>query len=420
VAETFQVATESLSAEPDLNEVLLQLDGSIKRGKKLYSAIKRFMKELTEDRKTLPIPEPLLQLASVTNFELFVSTSFDPFLRLALDQVRFGGEARTESLAYSTVSDVPDLARGMQALENPLVYQIFGEVSYLPGDYAVSEEDALEFLHQLRSERRPATLFDELRENHLLFLGCGFPDWLALSLIRTLSDHPLLQQRPEAEFIADLATQGDPRFQSFMTECEANLYPTGDPVVFVATLAERWKERHPDAGPESPGPVEVGLSAKPQAESTGSEKMEPGAIFVSYASEDRPAAQNLCDALERAGLQVWFDRKDLEAGDAWESSLERNIERCSLFIPLLSKHAQERVEGVFRAEWDQAIKRSKRIAKGVPFILPIVVDDLENEAGGIDQELWRLQVSRFEKGLSSEQFVERAKQSVRTHRLGRR
>ena len=46
--------------------------------------------------------------------------------------------------------------------------------------------------------------------------------------------------------------------------------------------------------------------------------MEPGSIFVSYSSGDRPAVETLCDALEEAKIDAWFDRQQLKAGDDWE------------------------------------------------------------------------------------------------------
>ena len=43
------------------------------------------------------------------------------------------------------------------------------------------------------------------------------------------------------------------------------------------------------------------------------------AVFLSYASQDAQAAQNLCTALRTAGLEVWFDRSELRGGDAWDA-----------------------------------------------------------------------------------------------------
>src|ERR1700688_4976820 len=44
----------------------------------------------------------------------------------------------------------------------------------------------------------------------------------------------------------------------------------------------------------------------------------PPSVFLSYASEDRPAAQAIRDALPAFGLEVWYDESGLDGGDAWD------------------------------------------------------------------------------------------------------
>ena len=47
-----------------------------------------------------------------------------------------------------------------------------------------------------------------------------------------------------------------------------------------------------------------------------------------------------------------------------------------LFIPVISVNTQARHEGYFRIEWELAAERARGFAQGVPFILPVVVDEL--------------------------------------------
>jgi TIR domain len=39
------------------------------------------------------------------------------------------------------------------------------------------------------------------------------------------------------------------------------------------------------------------------------------AIFLSYASQDAEAARRVANALERAGIEVWFDQSELRGGE---------------------------------------------------------------------------------------------------------
>src|SRR5271166_1304213 len=65
----------------------------------------------------------------------------------------------------------------------------------------------------------------------------------------------------------------------------------------------------------------------------------------------------------------------LVAGDDWERKIRDNIQRCSLFIAVLSRNTENRVEGYFHKEWKFATDRRATIAEGIPFIVPTVIDD---------------------------------------------
>src|SRR5471032_745234 len=99
------------------------------------------------------------------------------------------------------------------------------------------------------------------------------------------------------------------------------------------------------------------------------------AVFLSYASQDAEAALRICESLRAAGVEVWFDQSELRGGDAWDAKIRRQIKECVLFIPVISANTQAREEGYFRLEWDLAAERARTIASGVPFILPVVVDE---------------------------------------------
>jgi hypothetical protein len=59
-------------------------------------------------------------------------------------------------------------------------------------------------------------------------------------------------------------------------------------------------------------------------------------VFISYASEDRAAARSLRDALDAAGLDVWYDENELSGGDAWDQKIRRQIRDCEYFMPVIS------------------------------------------------------------------------------------
>jgi hypothetical protein len=63
------------------------------------------------------------------------------------------------------------------------------------------------------------------------------------------------------------------------------------------------------------------------------------AVFISYASQDAEAAGRICEALQAAGIEVWFDQRELRGGDAWDQSIRKQVKDCALFVPLISANS---------------------------------------------------------------------------------
>src|SRR5271165_1333157 len=186
LAEYLEVNTDDLPAGSELNEVAWRyLKGSDTKPQDIYPALQMVWTEAA----ALPIPEPLLQLAAIRPFKLFVSTTFDPSLARAIDQKRFGGNPRTKVLAHAP-NEVEDLSSDLASLTSPVVYQVMGKLSATPA-YAVTQGDLVEFFHSLQSENRPKQLFHELSTRSLLMLGTRLSGWLTSFMMRVAKNQPL-------------------------------------------------------------------------------------------------------------------------------------------------------------------------------------------------------------------------------------
>ncbi len=133
------------------------------------------------------------------------------------------------------------------------------------------------------------------------------------------------------------------------------------------------------------------------------------AVFLSYAREDTDAAKRIAEALRGFGVEVWFDQSELRGGDAWDQKIRRQIKDCALFLPIISGHTQARGEGYFRLEWKLAAERTHLMAEGMPFVLPLVVDDARENEALVPSEFMRVQWTRLPQGVPSPQFVEQVK-----------
>jgi hypothetical protein len=323
-----------------------------------------------------PVPDPLLRLAEVRPLDLFVSLTFDSLMARALDQVRFAGEKVTReiefSLNQSTAAQTEALLRGSEAA--PVVFNLFGRAAG-KSDFAIHDEDQLEFIHRLVSGdvAPPEWLLSELRNRHLLVLGVHLPDWLSRFVLRAATrDRLRVAQR--AYFIArENAPSGSTLaefLRRFGRETEINVFG-GNAEQFVTELHTRWVARNPAA----------------HATADDSRQPEParGSIFISYGRENLAAVERLHAAIAALGGDAWFDKLELAPGDYWERRILPQIQReVRLFVPVISDRTAHRLrtsEGYVFQEWDEALKRKKRMP-GRKFVLPIVIDpDYQGNVG---------------------------------------
>jgi len=376
------------------------------RGKKeeIYPRIRSLLKESA----FTPCPG-LLDLARISRFKLFVSFTFDSLLADAINAVRYGGAAKTETLAYSP-NDIQDLKAEKKKLDRPVVYHFLGKLSPSP-DYVACDEDMLEFLKAMQTDsRRPHLLFDELQESHLLFLGCDYSDWLIRFIMRTTRNQPLSHRRDCMEVLVGDSIVNNETLSRFLQNFSYNtkLVP-GSGAEFAAELARRWCERHPE-------PVAAALAEPPPLSQEAQKdpyQMPPGGIFLSYASNDVEAVARIKVSLEAVGLDVWFDKNRLETGDDWDLKIRRNVGSCSLFMPVLSRNTEKRLEGYFRREWAWASDRALGIADGIPFLIPLVIDDTPPYTAKVPDRFKANQFTHLPDGQTDPAFVEKIRQLVR-------
>lgn len=403
LAAKLRVDPARLPSPYGLNEVVREHLAQHGRREDAYPKIRSIMKELTLE------PGPALRkLARIRDFGLFVTLTWDGLMADALNQERFGGEPRTHTFSYAP-NAVQDLPKPLDQFREPIVYSLVGKISAQP-DYVITEEDLLEFVTALASEsRRPPLLFDELQGNHLLFLGTGLADWLARFFVRTAKNRQLSQQRGELELVVDPAVSGSPSLVSFFTQFSyGTRVLAASPEAFIDELLARWEQRHPAA--------QAAIPAAPRAEPGEETGMAQGAVFISYAKEDLEAVQRLARTLEAGGVEVWFDKDRLEAGDQYDLKIRKHIRNCSYFLPVISRNAERRLEGYFRKEWNLAVDRCLGLADHLPFLLPVVVDDTSEYADFVPERFGRAQWTRLPDGHCTPDFTARMVQLMRDFR----
>ncbi len=404
LAEYLDVAGDNLPPGGELNAVACRYLAGGNQIEDIYPALKVVASRMDD----LPIPEPLLQLSDIRPLKLFVTTSFDSFLVRALNKQRFAGQEKTTVLAHSP-TEVDDLPGDIASLDAPVVYYLLGRLAATP-DYAVTQEDMVEFFHSLQSEtRQPPLLFDELNNQSLLILGSRFSGWLARFFMR-MAKGRRLSARGRQDYIADLAVSTDEQQVLFLKSFSraTKIYRSGSSIDFVRELHQRWREKHPEdpAGGPATTPAE---SSEPE--------LEAGAVFLSYASEDREAAERIKNVLEEAGVDVFFDREQLEPGDDWETKLRRSIRQCSVFLAVLSQQTLTPRRRFFRVEWDLAFKEARKasFSDDAAFLIPVCIDDTNQDDPNLPEMMRKSQWASLPGGQPTGEFVRRVRDLYRRY-----
>jgi hypothetical protein len=394
LAPRLSVDTVHLPKPLALNDVVCSYLANHGRREEAYTRLRSIMREAA-----FAPPLPLRQLAEITDFNLYVSMTFDPLMELAINEVRFGGAANSDVIAYAP-NRVADLPVERDDLQRPVVYHLLGRLSASP-TYVISDEDMLEFICALQSEHlTPEKLFHALEHSHLLVIGSDFSNWLARLFLRMTKRRRLSDPREVGEIFADSHSKGDVRLVSFLQQVSVRTRVFSGAEEFVAELHRRWTVRRNKAVP-------VGGSTPPMRFMPVAREMPENAVFISYAREDLPAVQRLKAALDAAGITTWFDMDRLESGDDYDRKIRGNISRCSFFLPIVSATTQRRHEAYFRREWSYAVDRTRSMADGAVFMLPICIDATTEADAIVPEKFKAVHFSRLVEGAPTPEFTRR-------------
>jgi len=99
----------------------------------------------------------------------------------------------------------------------------------------------------------------------------------------------------------------------------------------------------------------------------------PPRFFITHSWKDIEFARKLCQDLNDAGLNGFFDERSVRPGESIPKRIEQGIEQCDVYIPVLSPHALKSSW----ADWeiDMAIMMNRE--QGRPHIIPVIAEKCE-------------------------------------------
>lgn len=346
-----------------------------------------------------PVPESLTKLAEITQLDLFISTTPYNLLEQALNNIRKNGCSSRVYNLRDTIKDIPDES---MRRDIPCVFNLFGSASGDDRslDFAVTDEDMIEYLHRFNEQNAQfSTLSGELKQKNLLLLGSGLPDGLIRFLIRSLSNKRLFPSKNYK--VVDGRAAQDPNLLLFLRGFTNHIFLSEDAVGFVDELHRQWQgQGHFVAHGTSADDNQEAASDRQSHSRPASER--PG-IFISYKHEDKDAVKRLVAALEQVGLPIWWDSKSIQGGDDWLREVRKNVNKCLLFVPVISRNAQTDESEATR-EWNLAKIRAERMSEDTDFIIPVRIDDIEPGAKHIPALFWEKSYITCPKGEPSPEF----------------
>jgi TIR domain-containing protein len=123
-------------------------------------------------------------------------------------------------------------------------------------------------------------------------------------------------------------------------------------------------------------------------------------VFISHSSRDEALASKVASYLERAGLDVWYDKREILPGDNWGEKIAQGLRESDAMVVLLTSGALK--PDFMRRDVDFALSQKPFKRRVVPVIvgntedlqdqeLPWIFDRLHTinirENGGNEEEL---------------------------------
>ena len=62
-------------------------------------------------------------------------------------------------------------------------------------------------------------------------------------------------------------------------------------------------------------------------------------VFISHANQDEALASKIVSSLEDAGLEVWYDEREIMPGDNWADQIARGLKEANAMVVLITPTA---------------------------------------------------------------------------------
>ena len=308
------------------------------------------------------VPSDVHGALALMPFRLILTTCQDNMLLQALEAIGKGPIVQRYNLRGDK-RDNPEFLLP-NSPQTPLVYHLFGDANE-PGSLILSENDLLDFLVAIVSERPPLpnSLVRALKGvgQSFLFVGFGIRHWYLRVLLKVLVRALELHRTGSA-----IATEPLRGLSDVDREQTILFYQRGtrieledtDASTFLAELARRLE-------------AEGGF-----ADQAVREGPRPR-VFISYAREDGDLAATVYDTLQKSSFEPWLDRESLKGGDLWNDRIQDELDASDFALVLYTPALCRKTDSYVNREITLARRRALSV-RG-PFLIPLRTAEIAAE-----------------------------------------
>lgn len=246
-------------------------------------------------------------------FRVVLTTTFDYYAETIMKEI-WGDKLRVLNI-FDDKNDFGEEESWKTDIQ-PTLYYVFGRAEK-GKDYTVVERDAMNVIQKWLGDSAPKQFCEYISKKSLLALGTKFDDWLFRFFwyamhrdIKRLNDGQVaisLQKENEVEC----------RLSNFL---ENEKIPNSSIYEVVNLILRDTDNREIDFRKDNGQYTDV---------------------FISYTSSSYDTVKHLFYSLQSEGIRVWFDQSDLNAGDAHKQKIINAINKCRVFIPVITTPIKE-------------------------------------------------------------------------------
>ena len=261
------------------------------------------------------IEPSLMDLLYTRCFRIVLSTAIDPYLEMAMKEV--WGEGGFDVIQIENAQQIyKQVTYDEFEVTKPVLCYVFGKVNpertLSENKFVLSENDAIEKISSWFENQKNNSFLRYVRNYRLLSVGCQFDDWMF-------------------------------RFFWFLLRGRVSTEDDGQVAVEIKnddTLKQYLKDENVKVFANARSFMQDAVSYIKIATDINLLPRQENGVFISYAHEDRYIALPLFERLHEAGINVWLDEEKLESGAEYEQRIQKAINSCKVFMPILSSQVK--------------------------------------------------------------------------------